>query len=454
MTAAIQKQSLTRHPTASFREMLTLAIPLIISLVSANTIVFIDRLFLSRYSLEAFEACAAAAGLFFLFQVTSLRFVTTIQAFVSHAMGSKRYDEANSYTWQMIWFSVLSPFVIVPIGLTAGYFFFKGTPIEAFGRTYFNYLIWGNILFVLEGTFGAYFAGIGRTRMILYIHLVTHAINVGLNYCLIFGINGVLPSLGLHGAAIGTLISKGLACLIFALYFIKFSGKNWMKIIPSRFMECIRKALPRAIGQGVAILAWNAAAHILIQKGGIDLLVCTFGVSVFLPLINDGMGFAFLSVSSYLIGSRNWKLFPKLMRSTGIFILFNALLISIPFLIYPGVVIQMFAHDPFSYGERAALLNTCLWVAFSYLTNSIYVTSFMLITAFKDTFFYMVSHVLLGSLTFYVPTLILAKQNCWKPEWFWLLNGFACLPFALIYFSRCYSLFKKQSLIPQSAAVP
>lgn len=456
MSASVAKNALTKYPTASFREMLALAIPLIISLISANLTIFIDRLFLSHYSLAAFEASAAAGGLFFFFQVTSLRFVSTVQTYVSHSMGAKKFHEAGSYTWQMLWFSLFSPVIVVPVGLLTGYFFFKGTPIEAFGSTYFNYLIWGNLLFALEGTFGAFFAGVGRTRLILYIHLVTHAINIALNYILIFGVEGIIPPLGLHGAAIGTLVSKTATCAIFTFYFVQSKGKgvNEWKLIPARFMECIKKALPRAVGQGAAIIAYNAAAHILIRKGGVDLLSCTFGVSIFLPLINDGMGHAFLSISSYLIGSKKWGLFPRLMRSTSIFILVNACLISIPFLLYPEAIIHLFEQKTFTDFEYQTLKNTCIWVAWCYLTNSVYVTSFMLMTAFKDTLFYMIIHPILTTITLYLPTLMLAEKSYWRPEWFWLINGIACLPPAVIYLVRCFYNFRACYLESQGQQAP
>lgn len=454
MTLVTGKQSLTKYPLASFRELSALAFPLILSLLSANLVIFVDRYFLSIYSLEAFEACTAAGGLFFLFQVTTLRFVTTIQAFVSHALGSRQKEKAFSYTWQMIWFSLLSFFLIGPIGHLVGYAFFKGTPIETLARTYYNYLIWGNVLFALEGTLSSFLAGTGHTRKILHIHLIANLLNVGFSFFLIFGIEGWIPPLGVNGAAIGTLLAKAASCIWFAYYFLKISKIKWMKIVPTQFLECIRKATPRAIGSFITVLAWNAAAHILIQRGGIDLLVCSFGVSVFMPLINDGVGQAFLSVSSYLLGSNKLQLFPKLFRSTAIFIFLNMCLMSVPFLLYPNILISFFEHIPFSFAERSALLNTCICIALCYFTNSIYVISFMLITAFKDTLFYMTFQTTLGTLSFFLPVFILAKLNSWTPEWFWLANALNCVPFTLIYFMRCNKLAKRKTDYLQGKQAP
>lgn len=443
----MESNTLSKHPTASFRELLGLSIPLVLSFVSSYLIFLADRFFLSRYTLSAFEACATASSLYFFFQMISLRFVSTVQAFVGEAKGGKRYREASSYTWQMLWFSFLSPLVVIPVGLIVGKAFFKGAPIENEAMIYFTYMICGNFLFSIEGTLSGFFSGIGQTKRVFKTQLISQLANIILSPILIFGVFEIIPSMGIHGAAIGTLAAKALSCSVLFLSFLYHKSLTSYKtrspnISIEKLTACLSAALPRAIGQGVAVLSWNLAARILIQKGGIDLLVSSFGSTIHLALLNDGLGLAFLTVSSYLIGSKQWHLFPKLFRSTAILIAINASILSLPFFFFRDSIINTLYPHTTSLLEKTALKTTCVFVWLSLVNNSIYLISFMLLTALKDLWFYMLIHTLYNPLIIPI-TFYLSQQKEWNPTTFWVLVSLQPLPLIVIYFSRAILRIKQ-----------
>ncbi|MCP5506101.1 MAG: polysaccharide biosynthesis C-terminal domain-containing protein [Chlamydiales bacterium] len=431
---------LSKYPTASFRELLSLSVPLILSFVSSYLILLADRFFLSRYSLSAFEACAAASGLYFFFQMMTLRFVSTVQAFVGEAVGKGCYRDASAYTWQMLWFSFFSPFFLIPIGLTVGKYFFGGTPIEKEALVYFNYMICGNFLFSVEGTLSGFFSGIGQTRKVFVVQFISQISNLILSPLLIFGAMGIIPSIGIHGAAIGTLVAKMISCLLLFCSFLFHPNLNGYQTKKGAFCwkklrDCLKSAFPRAVGQGVSILTWNFAARILIQKGGIDLLSCTFGSTVHLALLNDGLGLAFLTVSSYLIGSKQWNYFPKLLRSTFIFICLNTIILTLPFFIFREGLIRSLCPNITQLTELESLRTTSAFIWLSLVCNSLFVISFMLLTALKDLCFYMIFHSLYTPLIIPI-TLYMSQQNIWSPSLFWLITGLQPLSIAVIYFPR------------------
>ena len=186
------KSKISNYPIASFRELLSLTYPLFLSLISSYLLFLVDRIFLSQYSLEAFEACTAASGLYFFFQIVTLRFVSTSQAFISEACGSQCFEKAGSYTWQMIWFSLFSIILIIPAGTLLSQYLFQDSPVKDCAVLYFLFLIGGHVFLAIEGSLLSFFVGIGNTKKILKIQLISHGINLLLNFILIFGVSSII----------------------------------------------------------------------------------------------------------------------------------------------------------------------------------------------------------------------------------------------------------------------
>lgn len=441
MNTTKREKELSKYPRASFREFAYLSFPLIFSLLSSYLLLIVDRLFLSHYSLSAFEACAAASTFYFFFQMLTNRFISTIQAFVGKAFGEKRMDEAYSYTWQMIWLSLFSPLIVFPLGFFLGNAFFTGTPIYQESMTYLSYLLIGNLFVALEATLSSYYAGVGETKRIFKVHLISHGTNILLNYLLIFGAISLIPPLGIHGAALGTLLSKGLSCFLLGRHFFRLTPKIF-RPIPRKLKACLQKALPRAIGQGAAVLSWNLAARLVMGNSGASLLCVTFGTTIYLPLVNEAAGSAVLTLTSFIIGSKQWHLLSKMLRSTAIFLLCNALLLLIPLILFPEKIVSLFfSHAP--PGSEPLLIKTAHLIYLNFVINSIYVVSFMLITALQDMKFYLVVHTILCPLSIYLPTYFLLQSPSWTPETFWLITGLQPLLIALIYLPRSLNKFKQ-----------
>lgn len=443
----MNSRTFTHYPIGSLRHLMSLTLPLMLSLFSSYLLNITDRFLLSRFALSAFEACAAAGGLYFFFQMLTLRFVSTVQAFVGEAYGSKNYEEAASYTWQMIWFSLFSPLLTVPIGLLIGTSFFKGSPIEQEALTYFKWMIFGNFFFSLEGTLCGFFSGIGDSKKIFKVHLLSHLFNIGLSIVLIFGIPSFIPPLGILGAALGTLIAKGTSCLILFcdFYFnpkLKLFKTKRAILIPQRFFRSIQLAFPRALGQGMAILGWNFAAQILIKTGGIDLLSCSLGSTFHFALINDAIGIAVITISSYLIGSKQFNLFSRLFRSVAVALLFNAIILSIPLVIFSNDLIKVFNQNELSLQESRILINTCYWVWLGLVCSSIYYISFAIISSLKDTWFYMIIQMIVSPTTYFA-VLYLHNQSWWTPEYFWIVIAFHPLLPAVVFFPRGFYKINK-----------
>jgi len=111
------------------------------------------------------------------------------------------------------------------------------------GALFFNLLMIGS---------AAVMRAAGNTRTPMMIGLAANAINVALNYALIFGRFG-LPKMGVVGAAVATAAAQGFyGVCAFALLFTRFGG---VRLRPGAFREVTRDSF-RSLGRvtGPAVL--------------------------------------------------------------------------------------------------------------------------------------------------------------------------------------------------------
>lgn len=99
----------------------------------------------------------------------------------------------------------------------------------AFGSEYvvgyvaLSVLLIGYLIASLSHTYSSILSMIKKTKVIMYVVIITTLINIILNYILI-------PKIGIVGGAIATSISLILACLFFAIYTYKFTKIQPLKL--------------------------------------------------------------------------------------------------------------------------------------------------------------------------------------------------------------------------------
>ena len=420
------RPGLTSYPLGSLKELSYLSLPLVLSFFSSYLSLFCDRVFLSHYSIQAMQACAVAGGLLLIFQRFSIHMASMTQAFVAQYKGAGQKALAGQFTWQMIWFSLLFSLLIIPLGLVISHWFFKHCEVQEQAQVYFNYLLYGNCFLALECTLTSFYAGTGKTRLIFWFHLISHGLNIGLNGILIFGVAGWIPPLGLHGAAIGTLVSKLVASLCFGIHFLKKyrgtdyqiekMGFNWKLL-----KEGLSKGIPRSLAIVIVLLQWNAIAYFMMDHGGDYLLALSLGTSLFLPFFSEAISQGTIVVTSYLIGRKSMQHLWKVVKSSLTLNGTGLVVIAIPLLIFPQKLLSLFVSVEVSTTAHAMLMQVCKWVWLLYVFNSVYLVVFSLAMSYKETFFLLKMNFIGMFIWGYLPFYYAIKVYNAPPEIFWLL---------------------------------
>ncbi|NGX39708.1 MAG: hypothetical protein KR126chlam1_01041 [Chlamydiae bacterium] len=435
-------RGLTRYPSASLRELLYLSLPLILSLFSASFMGFCDRLFLARHSLGALEGSVSAGYLCILFQQPVMRVATMSQVFVGLYRGGGEPHKIGNSVWQMIWLSLLSMLVTLPLSQFVAPFFFNGTVIREEANTYFMTLMAVNFLFPLATTLTAYFIGQGRTKIIFIATLFAHGLNICLDYFFIFGIEGVLPPMGIFGAALATGISQGLFCVVLFYFFLQKKERktyrtneyhfNW-----NDFWDQLQIGLPRAATRIIILTAWVSITRLITLKGGDHLMVMSIGGTLILlfTFINDGLCQGMITIASTLMGSKNYDQIWKLVRSALIFLVVTTALLAIPYLVFPEFTLSFFFPESPSPETLKILKRSCIWLWVFFFTYGFNAIGLSLVTAARDVAFHLFA-IFFVWLTSYFPAYLAINVFNWPPDSLWLIMAFDSFVFGVVFLIR------------------
>lgn len=437
----VSNNQLTKYPIASLRELLILSFPLVLSTLSASLLGLCDRYFLSHYSLEAWKACSTASNLCFFYQMSLIMIALATQAFVGHFQGANKQGLIGPLIWQMIYFSIFSMVITYPLSIVTE-LYLRGTEIQAPATLYFRYLSLANFLYPLGGTLSSFYIGRGKTRVIFIVNILIQFVNIALDYLLIFGVKGWFEPMGIKGAAIATITSQSLLCLILLFMFLQKKHisdyrtdlKQFNKTL---FWEVLKTGIPRAVGRSLAIGSWIFASYLLIHRGGNFLLVHTFGVSLFLFLsfINDGMAQALVTVVSHILGAKFDGVFKKVLGTSLIYLVITISILAVPLLFMEDTLIHFFINEKLNPTSQGLLRETCFWIWVICLGSGINRIGTSLLTASRDTVFY-AACVILNWFTFCIPVFVGIGYLGWSPTRFFLLDAISCSILGVIYIIR------------------
>lgn len=252
-------------------EMLAIALPMVVSSACDTVMIFTDRLFLSRLGPE--QMSAAMGGGLTAFMMTTFFFGLTgySTALVAQYLGADRKPLCSRVITQALIVTVVGyPLILAARPLAHWLFAVTDVPAEqiVLQTVYFNILLYGTILTLVRGCLACFFSGTGHTRVVMVSALAGMAVNVALNYVLIFGKLG-LPALGIRGAAYGTVIGNVCALLILAVVYLSGRYRRQYDVARSfRFDGTIMKRLWR--------FGTPAGVELFLNLLAFDILILNF----------------------------------------------------------------------------------------------------------------------------------------------------------------------------------
>src|SRR3954469_11776684 len=201
------------------RELLTLALPLVVSQGFMTVQVFVDALLLSWHDPREMAASFPAVMWFWL--AFALPQVTAgyVSTFVAQYTGAGRPERVGPAVWQGIHFAVAAGLAYLLMIPAAPYLIAVGghTPaLQALESTYLRCLCFAALPMLVMTAVNGFFSGRGRTWTVLGIEVAGTAVNIALALVLIFGRLG-FPEMGIAGAGWAT-VAGSFASALFGLF--------------------------------------------------------------------------------------------------------------------------------------------------------------------------------------------------------------------------------------------
>ena len=200
-----------------YRELLAIAVPLVLSSSTQSLMHVVDRIFMTWHSKEAVAAALPAGILFWSFLSLPLGIVSYTNAFVAQYDGAKQPGRVAAAIWHAIYVALAFGFALIPFALLAGPLFDlvgHEASIRTLEAEYFVSLSWGAVFALLPAALCCFFSGRGRAGIVLAVNATSVVVNAVLDPIFIFGW-GPFPELGMCGAAIATNVANGFATVCY-----------------------------------------------------------------------------------------------------------------------------------------------------------------------------------------------------------------------------------------------
>jgi len=342
----------------STRELLNVAVPLMLSAGSLSIMNVIDRILLTWHSSAALAAALPAGVMHWTLMSVALGTALYVNTFVAQYDGAGKPDRVVASIWQGIYLALIASVLLLAL-IPLGSVIFEWTghepSVKKLEIEYFTVLSYGSFAFVLTGVLSSFYSGRRRTMTVLWVNLLSVLVNASLDYALIFGWS-FFPEMGIRGAALATVISRVVAVCCYVVIMLWGSERSVYEFLANRGFD--RKLFGRLVKFGVPSgfhffidIAGFAVFVLLVGGIGKDELAATsmafnLNTLAFVPLL--GMGTAVMT----LVGHRVGEGCPELaVRTTWIAFVISGLWMigfGLIYLLVPELILAAYANgkDP------------------------------------------------------------------------------------------------------------
>lgn len=206
--------------------LITMALPMIVSMLVQAMYNIVDSIFVSRICEDALTAVSLAFPIQNLMIAVASGTGVGMNALLSRSLGEKNQENANNSAKHGIFLAMCSYVVFLIFGLTASSFFFHtqtdNTAILEYGETYLSICCICSIGVFMQLNFERILQATGRTVYTMITQTVGAVINIVMDPILIFGMFG-MPEMGIAGAAIATVFGQIVASLLAIFFNVRFN---------------------------------------------------------------------------------------------------------------------------------------------------------------------------------------------------------------------------------------
>ena len=353
----------------SFRHINKLAVPAIIAGIAEPLLSITDTAIVGNVPVDPVEALAAVgiAGSFISAIVWILAQTrSAISAIVAQYLGAGKLESIKPLPAQIIMINLgLSVFIYLVTVIFSRQIFelynASGAILDK-SVSYYNIRALGLPLTLFVFSVFGVFRGLQNTFWPMVISIIGAALNVLLDFALIFGVEGLIPPMNIEGAAWASVIAQGVMALLSLFLLWKktpFRLKWYVPIHPEikRLLSLSMNLIIRAVSLNIALYMANAYA----TKYGAQYIAAqtiAFQIWLFFAFFIDGYSSVGNIMSGKFLGEKDhrkiWQLSTQLIRYT----LVIALVLGVFCLLFYKDIGRLFTKDQ----EVLELFYQIFWI--------------------------------------------------------------------------------------------
>src|SRR5579883_654804 len=257
-----------------FRELLALAIPVVLSEMGWVSMSIVDTIMVGRLSAEAIGAVGMGNAVYYAPALFGIGILLGLDTVVSQAYGRGDFDECHRWLSQGVYLAIgFTPILMLLVWAAPFAFPYFGVNPAVTGPSadYLRILNWGTLPLLLYAGFRRYLQGVKRVKPITFALISANLINWAGNWALIYGHFGC-PAMGVRGSALSTCLARVYMAAV--LIFVAWKNEaerghplfaHWPGVALHRIRGLMRLGLPAA-GQIVMEVGSFGAATVMAGK--------------------------------------------------------------------------------------------------------------------------------------------------------------------------------------------
>ena len=311
----------------SFKTINKLAIPATIAGIAEPVLSITDTAIVGNIPVDGMESLAAAGivGSFLSMLIWILgQTRSAISAIISQYLGAGKLDEVKTLPAQAIFLNILLSLMILlsTIFIVDEIFQLLNATgkILSYCISYYSIRVWGFPLTLFVFAVMGIFRGLQNTYYPMLIAIVGAVLNIGLDFLLVYGIDGYIEAMYLEGAAWASLISQGVMAIMAFILLISKPDISLSIQFPlhkelGRLVVMSLNLFVRAVALNVALIMAVREAAALGDKY-ISAHTIAINLWLFTAFFIDGYGAAGNIMGGRLLGAKDynglWELAKKI----------------------------------------------------------------------------------------------------------------------------------------------
>ena len=439
------------HYRNEIKNLITLAIPVMIAQISQTAITFVDTIMAGNYSKTALSGVAIAVSIWLPTVLFGQGLLTVLTPIISNLNGAAKREQVADHTRQGVVIAlILSVFIMLILYHSNKIISLRSSaenPIDPdmieVAVSFLRAIMWGVPAFLLFLVYRNQCEGLSNTKPAMVIIFIALLANIPINYVLIYGKLG-LPAFGGVGCGITAAIIFWLMFGLIRIYTLTTASQRDIRKTPltklvdfSIIKKIVLLGTPLALAYFFEMSLFAVVALLIAPLGQITVAAhqIIFTISSLTFAIPLSLGVATSIRVGYLLGKGK----PNLAKQTAFISLFISLIIAIIvaliLVVFRTPIITIFTKET---AVIAICLQLIILLAIYQASDYLQVVASNVLRGYKDTksifFITLLSYWVVGLPVGYILGLTDLVMEPIGAAGFWIgiISGLAVAAFLLI----------------------